>query len=368
MQTITNDQRRNGGAIEQLAAKLSEQQKNAKDFRVPTSHLSMNRDGKLGFGGRELNLNNWSSGQLASYCDIPKRYFDRIQSESPGLLSTVVNHDLRRKTEEAAKSGKNESRLIRTVGNKTRAIVSNSFQVLDAYDLINTAYPMLMDNGFEPLPRGCELTEKRVYLKATTKRIETEVKKGDVVQFGIMLSTSDVGAGSLAVEPFINRLVCLNGMVMSQGFKRRHVGKRNEINGVEVAFSNDIYSREARLFFDKLKETLAATMRPEVFEREVNKMRAAAEIPIKDISNLEKTVEVTSKLLGVSGDDTRNNILEALASGNQGADLTMWGLSNSFTAAAKLETDFDKATELERVGGQILDLSPNQWRRISEPA
>ena len=42
-----------------------------------------------------------------------------------------------------------------------------------------------------------------------------EVKQGDTVQAGIIISNSEVGLGSLSLRTFLYRLVCLNGMILN---------------------------------------------------------------------------------------------------------------------------------------------------------
>lgn len=361
-----------GRDIVSLAQALQEQKDNSRDLIVPTSRLSMDPQGAIGFDlddpmSEGFALNNWSSGQLATYCNIPQQYFKRIQQEDTGLLSTMVNHDLQNKAQLARNNDKQEARMLRTVSGTVRAFVSSRFRRLDAYDLVNATLPIMLDHQFEPMQ--CELTEKRVYIKAVTKRIETEVKVNDPVQFGVMFSTSDVGAGSLTLEPFIYRLVCLNGMVTESKIRQRHLGKQlASSEDIMDLLSNETIDLTNEAFFRQIRDVLTASMKPEVFEREVNKLRRAAELPIKNF-DLEEVVDLTCKTLNVSGDQTKKTIVEMLAEGNQGAGLTQWGLINSFTAAAKAEhLDYDESVELERAAGEILTLSPNQWKRISETA
>ena len=59
--------------------------------------------------------------------------------------------------------------------------------------------------------------------------------------------------------------------------------------------------------------------------------------------------------------------MEALATGNQGAGLTKWGLANAFTAVAGSDAvDFDQAIELERAGSAVVELAAGQWRHVAE--
>lgn len=62
---------------------------------------------------------------------------------------------------------------------------------------------------------SCEVTEGNLYLKVINKAIRAEVKPGDVVQAGFVVSNSEVGLGSLRVEPLVYRLVCSNGLIVN---------------------------------------------------------------------------------------------------------------------------------------------------------
>ncbi len=56
--------------------------------------------------------------------------------------------------------------------------------------------------------------------------MKAEVEVGDVVIAGFVISNSEVGLGSLRVEPLVFRFVCKNGMICKDyAQKRYHVGK-----------------------------------------------------------------------------------------------------------------------------------------------
>jgi hypothetical protein len=71
----------------------------------------------------------------------------------------------------------------------------------------------------------------------------------------------------------------------------------------------------------------------------------------------------------ITGKGKENSILAALASGNEGAGLTKWGLANSFTRAAQSDDfTYEESIELERAGGLIIELPKNQWSNIASVA
>lgn len=356
-----------GKSLKELAAELERVQVVAKDFSVPVGKLEMNQDAKLEFTNgetHEFGLNSWSRGQVASYTEIPKAYFDRLHAENKGLLANNVNHAFNREAVRAQKDQKAETRMVRTLDGNVRGFLSTKYRRLDSHDLLNETLPILIDNGFQV--ESSELTERRMYVKATTPKLTAEVKKGDPVQFGLVISNSDVGSGTLRIEPLIYRLVCLNGAIMSSAIRKYHVGRDNGADDIAEMLTDKTRMLSDAAFYSTVRDLLTNSLKPEFFEREVNKIREATERKITNF-DLEQVVEMSMEHLRVTGEGTKKNILAALASGNEGAGLTQWGLANSFTRAAQAEDlTYDDATELERAGGQIIELQAGAWRRIAE--
>ena len=355
---------RTGKSLTEMAAELERIQNNKRDLIAPVGKISMDDEGLLDLSGEKLGMNRWSDGQLASYTDVPKAYYDRLRLENTALLAQNVNHGLSRKDLD-------DKRLIRTLDGQVRAVLSNRYRVLDGYDLFSVVFPILLGQN----PEGdqfqvvsSEITERRMYVRALLPRMEAEVKVGDPVQFGIQVSSSDVGAGSLRIEPLIYRLVCANGMITEHAMRKYHVG-RAQAQGDDIF---ELMSDKTRMlndaaFWASVRDVLLASMRPEIFEAQVNKLRDAADRHIKNY-DLEEVVDVTCKTIGLAANkDTKQSIIAALATGNQNAGLTQWGLANSFTAvAATNETiGFDDVVELERAGGHIIDMPLSHWKKIA---
>lgn len=354
---------RPGKTLKELANELTRIEETKRDFTVPVDRLSMSPTGQLEFANGQshnFGLNNWSGGQVAAFTDIPRDYFKRLRDESPELLSRNVNHGLRR----IVKDDETKSRLVRTLDGHVRGFLSHRYLMLDSHDILMAALPLLNDHNFQVV--SCEVTEKRLYLKTCTEKIQGEVKKGDVVSYGVMISSSDVGAGSIRIEPFFMRLWCLNGAVMETKFRRAHLGRSTAEREVQEILSNETRTLQNQALLGTIRDYMTDTMKPEVFKKHMSKMQDAANRNITNL-DLEDVVDVTMSTVGITGKNVREGILQALVDGNQNAGLTQWGLVNSFTAAAKMESiDYDTATDLERAGGQILNLTNDQWKRIAE--
>ncbi len=342
----------------------------AKDYIVPTEKLSaevINDKLTLTFTNGEKNnvdLNEWSASQLASYTDIPKAYFDRIRLEKPELAAENINHGLTRIVEKSKFEGKTESRMLRLVDGKVRGLLSSRYRVLDSYDMLETILPIAQEKGLRVI--SSEITDKRLFIKLLSDKITGEVTKGDLVQYGLTISTSDVGAGSVRVEPLVYRLVCKNGHISNTAVRKYHVGKnQGELDVMEILSDRTKEVTDAA-FWMQVKDIVLASLNPDNFNREVDRLRIAAGLKITNF-DLPEVVELTMKATGLTGENKKNSILAALASGNEGAGLTQWGLINSFTRAAQSEDiDYEQSIEMERAAGQILELKPKDWARIAE--
>ena len=357
---------RTGKSIVELAQEIERQKEAAKDYTVMSTAMSMevqDAKPKLKLNGREdrnlfFGVGPVAHDHLSTKLDIPKRYYDRMLNSNPELLSHNVNVWLKA---EAAP----EKRLVRTLDGTARAILSDRYRRIDNKMIAEAALPILM--GMENLQvMSCELTERRMYIQVVTPKVQGEVKKGDVVQMGLLLSNSEVGCGSVRIEPLIFRLACLNGMVMSYAMKRHHVGRRIDIGfdgdeEGETIFRKETLITEDRAIFMKVQDTVRHAFNELAFQKELDTLRVAAGIPIETIQLEDSVKEVTKKY--VLSKDEGAGILRNLITGG---DLSKWGLANAVTSLANNpEIGYDRAVELERVGGEVINMNPADWKKVS---
>jgi hypothetical protein len=347
-----------------LAKELQRVQEVAKDYMVPTSKLGMTDDGAITFtNGHEHKYQptRWAHGQLMNYVDVPTKYAERLRDENPKLLAQNFNHGIARVLA-TTKDPQKESRFVRVLDGKMRAMLSSRFLDFSTYELANIVVPMAMEKGLQFLTG--ESTEKRTYMRFLSPRLTAEVKRGDVVQYGFQVSTSDVGAGAINFEGFFHRLSCLNGAISINTFRRLHVGKNQATGNIEELLSSSTKNHMKNALQGQIKDVILNGLSEDVFQGEIEKMQQAAGREIANKNPLE-VIEYAMESVGLTGKDTANNIIAALATGNEGAGYTQWGLVNAFTRVGRDEKDFDKAVEFERAGAAILNLNPSQWNRIA---
>jgi hypothetical protein len=351
-----------GRDLKALLAEVVRQSQSKRDYLAPSRRLNVSTaDGTTSLTLEtsievvQYPLKDTAHGQLAERVGIPKAYYDRMRADAPTLFDANVNHWLART---------DEKRLVRTLDGKARAILSDRYRVLDNLDLASVSVPVLQDHGFELV--SAELTDRKFYLKAVTPRIQAEVKKGDVVQAGIVISNSEVGQGTLKIEPLLYFLVCTNGLVMPDAaMRRQHVGRNlHDQDDAQRFYLEETRQADDLAFWMKVRDTLAGSLKEPAFLGHVNKLRGAAEQPIE--ADPFEVVEVTAKRFRLA-DHEKNGILRHFLAGhNDRTELTKYGLVQAVTRASQDVDDYDRATELEQLGGHILELPQSQWRLLAE--
>lgn len=315
---------------------------------VPHQHIQAVEGGE-----RELKLRIKNQGETLEYVvgttaqrqfadrlNMPMKYFNMLLSKNLPLLVHSINELLVEETDE---------RLIRTMGMRVRAFLSDNFRRLDNYDLAVHLLPVLREvQGLKPI--SCSITEDHLNLKYVTPRISDEIQKGDVVQYGLSIQNSEVGLGMLRVEPLVYRLVCTNGLIRSdEAIRQRHAGKVEHARiGV---YSQETVSQDDKAFWMKAVDQVRHMMRPETFHAITDRMRDTVGVRLPDPQKAVKDVTQRHDLSAVE----HQRVFEHLLSDG---DLTEWGLVNAITRTAhdtEVVSSYERATELERLGGKLLD-------------
>jgi len=285
---------------------------------------------------------------------IPFAYFERMRTEQPALLDRNVNTWL---------SNDGDRRMIRTLDGKVRAVLSDRFRRLDNYDLAENVLPILRrleDARFESV----ELTETRMYLKVVTPRVEFEIAPGDVVQAGVVITNSEVGQGTLSVQPLVYRLVCSNGLIASDhALRKTHVGRiaQGESDAVTV-FREDTLAADDKAFFLKVRDVVEAAVSEATFHQVAQKLQKTRRIWLT--GDPVKAIEVLANRYTLN-DTERSGVLRHLIAEG---DLSAYGLVNAVTHYSHEVADYDRATEFEVLGGRLIELSPSEWRGVAEAA
>lgn len=336
-----------GKSIQQFAEEIIRQQEVKRDFLVPMKDVKAYEHEsslELGFDidGNDLftaGLTENGHDQLGQLCSIPAKYYD-LMRKHPGLLATNVQHWL---------NISSDRRMIRSLDGNIRAILSKTYRRLDNFDLAQQVLPMLNEVGAEI--ESCEITEKRLYIKAITHKVQAEVKQGDVVSAGLVVSNSEVGQGSISVKPLVYQLICKNGWISDlYSMKKYHVGRENEANQIE--FSNETLNADDKAFWLKVRDTVKHALKETTFKKIVAAMKESTERKIEEPMKSLELVAAHHALL----ETEKKNVLTHLI---EGGDLSSYGLGCAVTRAAQDVESYDRSTELEQIGFAILGRSWN---------
>ena len=182
--------------LAELVTELKDQNMQKKDFVVPANLLSMengqivvnnyNSNDDLTKLLTEVGIKSEDSGKLILGClpilhqnlsdklDIPRRYYNRIQSLSDTtLIDTNVSHWL--------KSMKGNI-FLRTFINKeenngfARAILSDRYNVIDNFDVLLATLEAVKESGLNLKieDNGCDLSESKMYVRFVAPDLEIQ--------------------------------------------------------------------------------------------------------------------------------------------------------------------------------------------------
>lgn len=358
-----------GTSLEALSGRIIEQAQSKKDYAMDTRKLTMTDDANLNFTvngeNRIVKPTKLCLDQIGGRVGIPSKYLDRMRTEAPALLARNVNHWF---------SANPEVRLLRTLNNGAnvaRAFLSQRYRPLDNYDLMNAILPHLSEAGCEI--KSCELTETRLYIQAVTPKLEAVIKQrqaegtqhrigevNDIVQAGITISNSEVGCGSIRVEPMIYRLVCRNGLILPTALRKNHVGRAGDGEWGE-GDASEVFSDETRRLDDKalwakVNDVVKASVSQIKFAEAVAKLEAATGV---DTGDPQDAVEIVTKRFNLVEGESKN-VLTHLA---KGGDLSLYGLTQALTRTAEDCESFDRNIELQRFGGEVLELPASTFGR-----
>jgi hypothetical protein len=356
-----------------LITELENQRKASNDYVVDTRELTLFTPAKDTEGVQELHLPGGlgehalattAQRQMASRLQLGWKLWQRFQQDHPDLLDHNVNTLLRREP---------DMRMVRTFdwsavpgmesrGKIARCFVSDRYRRLDNYDLMgNVLIPAIQELGENHGAQvaSMDLTDRHLYLKVVLPRVQGEVNVGDVVQSGFIVKNSEIGAGALSVQPLIFRLVCKNGMITGKATRHFHLGRALETDETMRVLSDEARQADDTALWLKLRDVIRATADETIFNQVLTQMRdaAAAEPMEKPIQAMEKL----SKTFGLSDGEHEGALQHLLSDG----DLSLWGAVNAVTRLSQDVESYERATELEEMGGEILAMSNSAWRSIA---
>lgn len=157
-------------------------------------------------GPSSYALSDLAIAQMCQRLEIPVAYYRRLSAE---MKAVVANYDIQQL------NGK--SFLLRGKGEWIRAFLSADYVVYNNLQIAETVQGLLAKTGVTV--KSLVLEETNMFLKIISEEI-WDVESG--LKAGIMVGNSEVGMGSVSVEPFVFRKPCTNDLIISQEKSFRH--------------------------------------------------------------------------------------------------------------------------------------------------
>lgn len=358
---------KSGLSLTELAREIERRAGAKKDLVVSTKHIEMTENLELVIADKEkFGINKTAHGQIASHVDIPKKYYDKMLADDPKLLANNVNTWFRKYP---------ATRMVRGLDNVARALLSDRYRPLENEDLAMAVLPAIQDLGLDIM--SSQITETRLYMKAVDPKVSRELQavggkfgdgKHNIVRClapALTISNSEVGEGALAILGGVYDGFCSNLASFGERSTRKyHVGGKHEIAGEEIyaLLSDDTRRKTDAATWAQVGDVVRAAFNEAHFNSLCDKIAETQHDKIDgDPVQVVKLTTSRFNLTEAHGTSILRHLIE-------GGDLSRFGLHNAVTAASQDVDDYDNATQMERIGAQIIELPKAEWKVLANAA
>jgi hypothetical protein len=195
----------------EVAASIIEDDRGKWDRRLPAAQLCIGHNGQLlamngGAAPEAFSLSELATSQLCDRLNIPTVYYRRLPGE---MKATVANFDLKQLSDRHF--------LLRGKATHIRAFLSAEYTVFDNRQIAETVESLLESESIGI--KSFVLEDTHCFLKVVSDEL---VEPTSGLKAGVMVGNSEVGMGSVSVEPFVFRKACTNDLVVTQEKVFRH--------------------------------------------------------------------------------------------------------------------------------------------------
>lgn len=345
-------------ALVTLVNKLEARNLQKRDFIVPAPKVAW-QGGEIMFETQPNEAEFFKptelfETQIAEKLGIPMQYFRKMKAQTPDLLAQNVNGWLQY-------NGRNKY-LIRSIGgdnnsNTARAFLSDSYSIIDDYDVLFAALEAIKNTGVAVEITKAEITDNRMYLHVTCPSVEVEAEAflkeylkendaaGNGIISGFIISNSEVGKGAFEIRPRAVICKCNNGLIVKdERFRRVHLGSK--LDEGEIVWSDATHRKNKELIISQVSDAVRTYLSPEYLGVMIEKIATLKNIqlehPIDAVQNVCKHLSI--------GDEHKAEILKYFL--NDGDTRTAAGIFHAVTRETQ-NMDLDLAFDVE---GGIVDL------------
>jgi hypothetical protein len=243
-------------------------------------------------------------------------------------------------------------------------MLSDRYRIIDNYDVVFMVLEQIkkiQETGISVNVEECSLTEQHLYMKITSPDLSGRVfhfrnREDEPVQGGIVISNSEVGAGAFRVEPFIEVLVCSNGLIGEHKMAKVHLGKERGIGLVD--WSDKTLEYQDMTLISEVQDLIGQTFTKELFQGWLNRINQVASIEIqKPLLAVENIIRKY---------DLPKTVKDSLVNQFMKESPTVWGLSMAVTRIAQDQKEYETQVDFERAGAKILEHGEDFLEAVSQ--
>jgi len=344
-------------SVPDLIGFLKDIRDHSVDFVVPGPKLDIRPAGsswELWFeAGGEMRVfrpTNWAQTQTVGKTPVPKKYHDTmLERGKADLAAQNLNEWLHGK----------DKVMVRTVGERFRAMVSDGYLPIDNLDLFGQVARTVkftndarLAEAKRPLAfHRADVTETDMFVSIRDPDVEYDIGKPgvpDIYTTMTVVQNSEVGRSAMSISPGFFRGACMNIYTREPALRKIHRGEKLD----ESIFSEDTRHAAKELWTKEVRDVLNATVvNHTLFDQWAEEFREAKEVKIKDV---QVTVHKVAEEFDFT-DEEAQSIIDALA-----VDQTIlpedrgsaYALVQSMTSAAK-EFGAERQWEIARKAGDV---------------
>jgi hypothetical protein len=331
-----------------LVAKLDEQKKAKYDMVVPAESIQYTA-GELTVDGAEglFKVSELAHSQIGEKLEIPRAYYQRMLSTYPELLETNVNSWLSKKTK--------TKYLLRTfkyegMDNICRAMLSNSYNIIDNYDILICALESIEKTGIHIEIVKAEVTDQRMYLHVVAPEIHVDATNlldnyladrnnavlNNGIISGIVICNSEVGMGSYEISARAQVLKCRNGLHdRNARFRRVHLGTKLD-DGV-INWSDNTKNKNYELIMAQTQDSVKTYLSKDYLGQLTSRLQSAKDMSIENETGVIENISLSLSI----PEAHKNNILKHFLRDGDGSALGVYQAISRETQKMTPDMQFD---------------------------
>ena len=295
--------------LRNMIADLEEIRKNTTDIVVKGPKVSVEPGWNLvvdvpSEGLKIYEPTSWTQGQVLTKLHIPRIYHDHLLKEGrEDMLDYNINELMHMQ----------ELMMVRTVGKKARALVSPGFLPVDNLKLFSQVANSVRDTNMQrPETQKpaqfwkADVNDHRLYLHILDEGREFDVGKSAKFSPMVIIKNSEVGDGSLSIEPGFYNWQCQNRHIMNALYTRAHRGVKLE----EGTYAEDTRETADLLLRKQVRDWMYNTLHEDkVFEAEAKALRESIEVKFDNVQEAVHRIADANKLTVAEETDIINAMM-----------------------------------------------------------